>query len=111
MERQFRVIEWNIDVKRGYWRATGKMNRNKQNEIFERNALLRQKIVGCLVSLISMAIWIWFTEYDTKLIWWGCELFPVMIWGFYLMLTDKRVFNDLEKLLREENRKWQRMSK
>lgn len=79
------------------------MTRRRQNEIFERNAMLRQKIVGCLVSLITLAIWIWFTAYDVKLIWWGLMMFPVIVWGCYVMLTDKKVFEELEDLIRKEN--------
>lgn len=91
MKKRFRVIEWNIDVKRGYWRATGKMNRDKQNEIFIQNAKLRQKIIGCLLAVISMVIWMALTAYDLKQIWWGVELFPLMVIGFYVMLTDKEI--------------------
>lgn len=104
MKKKFRVIEWNIDVKRGYWRATGKMNRDKQNEIFIQNAKLRQKIIGCLLAVISMVIWIALTAYDLKQIWWGMELAPLMAIGMYIMLTEKRVFKELEKSLREEKR-------
>lgn len=91
MKRKFQVIEWNIDVKRGYWRATGKMNRDKQNEIFAQNAIIRQKIVGCLIAVISLVLWIALTLYDTVQIWWGVELVPLMVIGFYVMLTDKEI--------------------
>lgn len=104
MKRKFQVIEWNIDVKRGYWRATGKMNRDKQNEIFIQNAKLRQKIIGCLLAVISMVIWMALTAYDLKQIWWGTELAPLMAIGIYIMFTDKKVFKKLEKALREERK-------
>ena len=64
---------------------------DKQNEIFAQNAMIRQKIVGCLIAVISMALWIALTLYDTVQIWWGVELVPLMVIGFYVMLTDKEI--------------------
>lgn len=107
---KYQLIEWNIDVKRGYWRATGKMNRDKQNEIFTKNARLRQKIIGCVIAVISMVLWIALTAYDLKQIWWGIELAPFMATGFYIMLTEKRVFEKLENNLRREKRDARRIS-
>lgn len=104
MKRQFQVIRWNLDTKRGYWEAKGMMTKRRQNEIFKRNAMLRQKIIGCLIAVISMALWIALTAYDLKQIWWGTELAPLMAIGIYIMLTDKKVFKKLEKALRKERR-------
>lgn len=97
MKRQFQVICWNSDFKRGYREALGLMTKRKQDEIFERNKHIRQKIAGCLLSLVSLGILIWFTSYDLKLIWWGCELVPLMMIGFWLMLTDKLVMEEIEE--------------
>lgn len=94
----YEVIEWNMDVKRGYWRATGKMNRDKQNEIFRQNAMLRQKIAGCLIAIVALAIWFCLTAYDVIQIWWGVELFPLMIVGFWLMLTSRNIRNEMKRL-------------
>lgn len=101
MER-LKDVSWSCNMKRAYRQACHDRAIQRQDRIFEFYGMVRQKIVGCLVSLISMAIWIWFTLYDVKLIWWGCELFPLMMIGFYIMLTDKRLFKDLEDGIRKE---------
>lgn len=80
----------------GYKYAVNPMNKKKQDAIFRRNAMIRQKIFGCLVSLIALALWIWLTTYDTKLIWIGAELFPAMCIGFWLMLTSQNVWKMIE---------------
>ena len=100
----FTDISWSANMKKAYRIAFHNAAINRQNRIFERNAMLRQKIVGCLISLISMAIWIWFTLYDVVLILWGYELFPFMILGFYMMLTNKRLFKKFEEDMRRERR-------
>ena len=95
-KKQFQVIQWNKDFKDGYREALGLMTRRKQDEIFERNKHIRQKIAGCVFSLVSLGLLIWLTSYDLKQIWWGCELVPLMGVGFWLMLTDRVVMDEVE---------------
>ncbi|MBP5608357.1 MAG: hypothetical protein J6X66_08850 [Lachnospiraceae bacterium] len=107
----FRDISWSDNMKRAYRIACHETARKRQDRIFERNAMLRQKIVGCLISLISMVIWISLTAYELRQIFWGIELFPMMLIGFYVMLTDRKVFRDLENAIRKERKEeWSRLS-
>lgn len=80
------------------------MTREKQDQIFAKNAMLRQKIIGLLIAVVSMILWMALTLYDTKQIFWGLELFPLMVIGFHILLTDKRVFKELEENIRRENK-------
>ena len=67
------------------------MNRDRQDEIFERNAHIRQKIYGLMLTLASLGFWIYLTDYDVVQIWWGVELVPLALIGVWLMLTDRNL--------------------
>ena len=67
------------------------MNREKQDAIFERNAHIRQKIWGLALTLVSLGLWIYLTNYDVVQIWWGVELVPLSLAGVWLMLTDRNL--------------------
>jgi len=96
--KRFQVIQWSADMKRGYRNAKGLMTREKQDQIFAKNAMLRQKIAGCLIAIAALAIWFCLTAYDVIQIWWGVELFPLMIVGFWLMLTSRNIRKEMKEL-------------
>lgn len=102
MERTFKDVSWSDNMKRAYRMACHDRARKRQDRLFEFYAMLRQKIIGCLISVVSMVIWICLTGYELRQIFWGCELFPLMIIGFYIMLTNKRLFKELEEGIRKE---------
>lgn len=97
MKRQFQVICWNSDFKRGYREALGLMTRRKQNEIFKRNAHIRQQIVGTIISIISLVLLIILTSFDVTLIWWAAELIPMMFVGFWLLLTPRTLMEEMKE--------------
>lgn len=95
MKRQIKA--WSRDMMNGYRYAVNPMNKKKQDRIFRGNAMIKQKIFGCLVSLIAMALWMWLTLDDVKLIWIGAELFPAVCMGFWLMLTSRNIRREIRE--------------
>lgn len=63
----------------------------EQDRIFEHNAHLRQKIWGLALTLVSLGLWIYLTNYNVVQIWWGVELVPLALAGVWLMLTDRNL--------------------
>lgn len=91
----FKDVSWSANMKKAYRLACHDVAIRRQNRLFNRNMMIKQKIFGCLVSLVAMALWIWLTTYDTKLIWIGAELFPAMCMGFWLMLTSRNIRKEI----------------
>ena len=98
----FKDVSWSNNMKKAYRLACHDAAIRRQNRLFNRNMMIKQKIFGCLVSLVSMAILIWFTSYDLKLIWWGCELVPLMMIGFWLMLTSRNIKKEIDEKYGDE---------
>lgn len=98
----FKDVSWSANMKKAYRLACHDAAIRRQDRLFNRNMMIKQKIFGCLVSLVSMAILIWFTAYDLKLIWWGCELVPFMMIGFWLMLTSRNIKKEIDEKYGDE---------
>lgn len=90
----FEVIEWNSDFKRGYRRALGKMTREKQDEIFYRNAVLRQKIASIIFCLFVIGFWAFITVSDCVCIWYAPLAIPAVIFGLSIFLKDDLLRED-----------------
>lgn len=94
MKRQFQVIQWNRDFKEGYREALGLMTRRKQDEIFARNAVIRQKIASVLFCLFVIAFWAWIMASDCVCIWYAPLAIPAVIFGLSIFLKDDLLRED-----------------
>lgn len=65
------------------------MSRLEQNEIFERNAHIRQKIYGVLFSLFTIAFWAWCMAYDSVNVWHIFLVLPLVLIGLYFTTTKR----------------------
>ena len=45
------------------------MSRAEQDRIFKRNALIRQKIGGIVLCLVTIGSWAWLMSYDCVNVW------------------------------------------
>lgn len=95
--KQFQVIQWSRDMKNGYRYALGKMTREKQDEIFYRNAVLRQKIASILFCLFVLAFWAWIMASDCVCIWYAPLAIPAVIFGLSIFLKDNLVLDEVEE--------------
>lgn len=97
MKRQFQVIEWSNDTKNGYREALGLMTRRKQNEIFYRNAVLRQKIASIIFCLCVIAFWAWLMISDPVCVWYAPLAIPAVITGLWVFTQNKLITEREEK--------------
>lgn len=97
MKRQFQVIQWSKDMKDGYREALGLMTRRKQNEIFYRNAVLRQKIASIIFCLCVIAFWAWLMISDPVCVWYAPLAFTAVITGLWVFSLDRLITEEREE--------------
>lgn len=71
------------------------MNRLEQDRIFERNAHIRQKIVGTAMCIIILAVWSWLLSFDVVHIWYAVLVIPAIMFGVWLISTDRLLMEEI----------------
>lgn len=71
----------------------------EQNRIFERNALIRQKIYAVVFIMLVIAFWAYLMSYDCTCVLYGFLAIPLVIVGLFYLLTDK---NEIWERLKDE---------
>ena len=66
--------------------ALHKYWRKKQDEAFERNAVLRQKMWGIIICLLVIVF-----QAASDSIWWFMESVCFLVPGLYLVINDRRL--------------------
>ena len=66
--------------------ASHKYWRKKQDELFERNAIYRQKIMGVIICILVIIF-----QAASDSIWWFMESVCFMVPGLYLVINDRRL--------------------
>lgn len=69
----------NMESVHEYWRR-------KQDEQFERNAVLRQKLYGIIICLLTIVF-----QFASGEIWWVLVSAAFMWAGIYLIFTERRL--------------------
>ncbi len=72
------------------------MSRAEQDRIFERNAHIRQKIVGVVLCLFTIGFWAWLMSDDVVCIWYLPLVLLAVGTGIWIITTDELVFHDYE---------------
>lgn len=68
------------------------MNRAEQDRIFKRNALIRQKIGGIVLCLVTIGFWAWLMSYDCVNVWYLPLVLLFVFTGFGIITANKLLF-------------------
>lgn len=69
--------------------------RQKQDRLFYKNEMLRQKLTGALISLLSIFAW-WFLSARYGQFEWGLVLGAGIITGLYMVLTRRNWYREMK---------------
>ena len=68
------------------------MSRAEQDRIFKRNALIRQKIGGIVLCLVTIGSWAWLMSYDCVNVWYLPLVLLFVFTGFGIITANKLLF-------------------
>ena len=97
MERQFQVIELSENYKRALRMADTIVAKKKLDRMFERNMMIKQKIHGVIICLLSTICAWWLSEFYGQTEYFLLAV-GLVLYGIYLICTKE----NLEKALREQ---------
>ena len=96
MERTFKVISMSEDYKRALRIADTIVARNRLDRAFERNMMIKQKLHGIIVSLASIIVAWYLSEFYGQ-----TEYFLMvplfLVYGFYLITTKENLVKELKE--------------
>lgn len=93
MERALKDISLSEDMKHALRMARIIEARKEQERLFRRNAMIRQKIAGVIISLVSIGI-VWFLSQNYGQTEYAIFLPIILCVSFYLILTDRAVMEE-----------------
>lgn len=93
----FKDVSWSNNMKKAYRLACHDAAIRRQDELFNRNMMIKQKIHGVIICLLSIVGAWWLSEYYGQTEYFLLAV-GIVAYGLYLICTK----DNLEKELREQ---------